>query len=111
LLDIQRKLLSIGSIIATPNPKPNQKLPEISNDDVESIEHTIDIMDENMEPLTTFIVQSGTSLLEAQAHICRTITRRAEREILKYGNVDENICKFMNRLSDYFFTLARFLQA
>lgn len=107
LTQTQQKLLNIGSIIATPNPREGQKLPEITIHDVENIENAIDKMDEELKPLTVFIVQSGVNQSEAQAHICRTVTRRVEREILKYGNVDENICKFFNRLSDYFFTLAR----
>ena len=108
LRDIQQTLLNIGSIIATPNPKEGQKLPIITLDNVLKIETEIDRMTEKLPPLTVFILQGGTCMSESQAHVCRTVARRSEREIIKYGNVDENIFKFINRLSDYFFTFARY---
>ena len=108
LRDIQQTLLSIGSIVATPNPKEGQKLPTISDEYTIDIEKYIDELDTNLPPLTQFILQGGFSLAESQAHVCRTVTRRTERELLKYGNVDENIFKYINRLSDLFFTLARY---
>ena len=109
LPNLQRQLLNIGSIIATPNPGENLKLPEIGEADIITIEEWIDTFDKSLHPLTTFIIQDGKNESEANAHICRTITRRVERELNKYGNVSENILKFINRLSDYFFTLARFV--
>lgn len=108
LREIQQTLLNIGSIIATPNPKEGQKLPVIVYDQVEKIEKEIDTMTQELEPLTVFILQGGNTALDSQAHVCRTVTRRAEREIIKYSNIDENIIKYMNRLSDYFFTFARY---
>lgn len=107
--NLQKTLLNIGSIIATPNPKPNQCIPPITDADVVSVEKQIDSMDEVLKPLTVFILQHGKSQEEASAHICRTVSRRVERELNKYGNVDETILKFMNRLSDFFFTLARYV--
>jgi cob(I)alamin adenosyltransferase len=74
-----------------------------------NIEEWIDSFDNCLQPLTTFIIQDGKNAVEVQAHICRTVTRRVERELNKYGNIDETILKFINRLSDYFFTLARFV--
>lgn len=110
LEDLQKKLLNIGSIIATPNPKESHVLPEINESHIKAIEAEIDTMDLKLKPLTTFELQLGSSGSEAQAHVCRTMTRRAERELLRHGNVDENVCIFLNRLSDYFFTLARFMK-
>lgn len=111
LENIQIKLLDIGSLIATPNPKETQIMTlsekAIRASDIESIENEIDNIDLKLTPLTTFILQYGECGSEAQAHICRTLVRRTERELLKLGTADEMICKFMNRLSDYFFTLAR----
>lgn len=109
LPNLQKQLLNIGSIIATPNQSKNLKLPEIVEEDVQKIEEWIDTFDKHLQPLTKFIIQDGKNEAEVNAHICRTITRRVERELNKYGNVDENIFKFINRLSDYFFTLARFV--
>lgn len=104
----QQTLLNIGSIVATPNPRQGQKLPIISEEDVSEIESYIDNMDNHLPILSVFILQGGKTLCESQAHVCRCVTRRTEREMIKYGNVDEHIFKYMNRLSDYFFTLARY---
>ena len=62
------------------------------------------------QPLHAFLLPGGTAAA-AQAHVCRTVCRRAERRICQVAQevlVDENIMKFVNRLSDYFFVLARF---
>jgi cob(I)alamin adenosyltransferase len=109
LKNLQSTLLNIGSIIATPNPLPNQTLPSITDYNVQCVEKLIDAMDTRLKPLTVFILQHGKNEMEAWSHICRTITRRTERELNKYGNVDETILKFVNRLSDFFFTLARYV--
>jgi cob(I)alamin adenosyltransferase len=106
LRNVQTLLLNIGSIIATQSI--DISILKINEMHISGIEKIIDYMDNYLEPLTVFIVQDGKNEKEANAHICRTITRRCERELYKYKNVDENICKFMNRLSDYFFTLARY---
>jgi cob(I)alamin adenosyltransferase len=108
LRNIQQTLLSIGSIVATPNPKVGLHLPEVTSEKVEIIEAEIDRMTENLAPLTVFILQGGITFIESQSHVCRTVARRTERELIKYGNIDENILKYLNRLSDFFFTLARF---
>ena len=106
LRNIQTLLLNIGSVIASPSLTLN--ILKINDMHISGIEKMIDYMDNFLEPLTVFIVQDGKNEREANAHICRTITRRCERELYKYKNIDENIFKFMNRLSDYFFTLARY---
>ena len=107
LRQIQQTLLNIGSIIATPNPE-GKKLPDISGI-VEAIESFIDGMDAMLPRLTTFLLVGGTNMSESQAHVCRTVARRAEREFLKSGIDNDTIRIFLNRLSDYFFTLARLL--
>jgi cob(I)alamin adenosyltransferase len=106
---IQRKLLDIGSILATPNPKNELVLPKIEEGDVTHIESYIDALTSSLPPLTRFIVQLGTNPIEAHSHVCRVVTRRAERELNRYGNCNENIFKFFNRLSDFFFTFARYV--
>ena len=105
---VQRKLLNIGSIIATPNTNENTVLPTIQDEDVLKIEHEIDELDLFLKPLTVFLIMDGFNEQSAHAHVCRTVCRRAERELEKYGNVDRTISRFVNRLSDYFFTLARY---
>ena len=108
LREVQQHLLTIGSIIATPNPNDGQILLNISDADIKKIEFYIDAMDKYLEPLTVFIKVGGVTLCESQSHICRVVCRRAERCILKC-NYDGNIIRYMNRLSDYFFTLSRYL--
>jgi cob(I)alamin adenosyltransferase len=108
-ISLQSRLLNIGSIIATPNPTSDLKLPEVTDVHVKEIENLIDAMDSKLKPLTSFIIQDGKNEIEVQSHICRTITRRAERDINKYGNVSDEALKFINRLSDLFFTLARYV--
>ena len=107
LKTVQRWLLNIGSIIATPSGN-TLNLPIITADNVSVIESKIDDMDEHLQPLKNFIIMDGVNVSSAQAHICRTVCRRAERELVRYGNVNENIIKLINRLSDYFFTLSRY---
>ena len=108
LRQIQQTLLNIGSVIATPNPE-GKKLPDITGI-VESLESYIDEMDATLPPLTQFLLVGGTNLSESQAHVCRTVARRTEREFLKSGIDNDTIRIWLNRLSDYFFTLARVLE-
>jgi cob(I)alamin adenosyltransferase len=107
LKTVQQWLLNIGSIVATPSGN-TLNLPVITSYDVSTIETKIDEMDAYLRPLKNFIIMDGVNLSSAQAHICRTVCRRAERELVRYGNVNENIIKLINRLSDYFFTLSRY---
>lgn len=107
LRGLQQTLLNIGSVIATPNPE-GRKLPDISGI-VQYIETFIDTMEIALPPLTTFLLVGGVNPSESQAHVCRTVARRAEREFLKSGIDNDTIRIFLNRLSDYFFTLARLL--
>ena len=79
-------------------------------EDIARIEDRIDTLDATVPPLHAFLLPGGTAAA-AQAHICRTVCRRAERRICQVAQevlVDENIMRFINRLSDYFFVLARF---
>ena len=99
LLFIQNKLFVIGSYLATDTSFT--QLREASR---------IDTLDATVPPLHAFLLPGGTAAA-AQAHICRTVCRRAERRICQVAQevlVDENIMRFINRLSDYFFVLARF---
>ena len=66
-------------------------------------------MDASLEPLTSFIIPGGEAAV-SQAHIARTVCRRAERTIIRVAqdvNIQEDIIHFYNRLSDYFFVLSR----
>jgi cob(I)alamin adenosyltransferase len=104
---LQQILLNIGSVIATPNPG-DRTLPDITGI-IEGLESYIDEMEATLPPLTTFLLVGGGNVAESHAHVCRTVARRAEREFLKSGIDNDTIRIWLNRLSDYFFTLARVL--
>jgi cob(I)alamin adenosyltransferase len=106
LLYIQQSLLTIGSLVAT--PLGDDTLKQISDEDVKCIEDKIDDLDRSLTPLTNFLFMDGKTVPGSQAHICRTVCRRLEREMTRYGTVQGSANKFLNRLSDLFFTIARY---
>ncbi len=108
---IQHNLFVIGSYLATDQEKTSASSFLISEEKILQVEHEIDRLNEQLPELTSFILPGG-SIAAANAHICRTISRRAERKIVtlsKEHNVDIQIIKYINRLSDYLFTLARYI--
>ena len=112
LLDIQRKLFVVGSDLATPETEKNERLKITRTPDayISEIEKHIDNFESQLEELKNFILPGG-SKGAALLHICRTIARRAEREIVALKITEEigsNIIIFLNRLSDLFFVLSRF---
>lgn len=122
LLDIMSRLFDIGSHIAKPPKKRKNSTGEeeiifkadgvgggFSIDHVDSLEDWIDTMTEELPELTSFILPTGGKV-SAQFHVARTVCRRAERRILPL--VDEGVCdpnamRYLNRLSDFLFTAAR----
>lgn len=111
ILDIQQKLFIIGSNLADNSGNNKFNLPKVRIEDIEAIEREIDALDSNLPPLKNFILPGGHQAV-SQAHICRCVCRRAEREVVKLGDLEEvdiTIVSFLNRLSDYFFTLSRAL--
>lgn len=110
LLGVQHKLFSIGSHLATDQEKI--KLHDVSiitAVDVENIEHEIDVMDDILPPLHSFVLPGG-SRASAFCHVCRTICRRAERRILALSAnypISPELLAYVNRLSDYLFVLSR----
>lgn len=114
LIKIQSILLDIGSHIATPRTKaPQKQLDRLSNFDTDltkELEQWIDTYDSELPPLKNFILPSGGKFA-ATVHMCRSICRRTERSLqplLQTSDLDSNVCVFVNRLSDYLFTLARY---
>ena len=103
LTDIQRHLFQIGFAISATTA--------LSEQDVLALEHAIDQLSEQLEPQRSFILPGGC-IQAAQAHVCRTVTRRAERELvslLEDYPVPAVVPAYLNRLSDYFFVLARWM--
>ncbi len=112
LLRIQEILFVAESELATdPDSLPSKKLPFLSIEDIRKIEAEIDRMNAVLPELKHFVLPGGNPVAST-AHICRTVCRRAERIVLQLSTqhpVDELILQFLNRLSDYFFVLARYI--
>ncbi|MAU30563.1 MAG: ATP:cob(I)alamin adenosyltransferase [Flavobacteriaceae bacterium] len=112
LNNIQSKLFSIGSILASGKNQNISKKVKIQKKDVEYIELEIDRLDEYLPELKNFIIPGGHRT-SSYSHVCRSVCRRAERIISELNNkssVNPNILAFLNRLSDFFFVLSRFLK-
>jgi cob(I)alamin adenosyltransferase len=111
LYKIQQQLFSVGGCLASETGSDYQEkfLQEINP---ETLEEEINRLDSMLPPLRDFVV-AGENIPSSQAHICRTICRRAERRLLKWSETEEIPLKlqaFINRLSDYFFVLSRILE-
>ncbi len=104
----QNKLFNIGAYLA--NDRDDATLYGLSQDDVTALEKMMDRMNEQLPPMTGFVLPGGTRL-SAQADRCRTITRRAERRVVtlaRQAHVEPLVLEYLNRLSDFFFVFARF---
>jgi cob(I)alamin adenosyltransferase len=113
LLEIQNTLFAIGSRLASQSDAEAQKfkVPTVTDHDITALEKAMDAMDSELEPMRNFILPGGHPAV-SQAHICRTVCRRAERRVIELGqstDVPEVIIRYLNRLSDLFFMLARHL--
>ena len=113
LIEIQHRLFSLGAYLATPSEKVanTTNIPDVFPEDIESLEKEMDRMDADLEPLRNFILPGGHPQVSF-AHLARTVCRRAEREVISLNQQDTIAplaIQYLNRLSDYFFILARYL--
>lgn len=114
LIIIQRNIFDIGAAVATPRTSSNENKIEktrFNKENIEILEKNIDKLDSELTPLTRFILPSG-GLSSSFTHLARTICRRSERIIVslyKNEDIEQEILKYLNRLSDYLFVLARWL--
>lgn len=109
LFKIQDRVFVIESVFAAATPDDMTGLPEITEDDIQQLEKAIDKMNETLPALSSFILPGGHPLVSA-AHVARTVCRRAERCMVKVSRQtprEETGIKYINRLSDYLFVLAR----
>jgi len=109
LLKIQNSLFLIESHLAIEKGKEVSHVPQLDDNDIAMLESEIDDMEANLPALTNFVLPGGHEL-NSLCHICRTVSRRAERiiiEVCKEYHMPDFIVKYMNRLSDYFFVLSR----
>lgn len=109
LLDVQQNLFVAESILARDEDAPEIKLPCLKEEDVLVLEREIDEMNKYLPELRNFILPGGHPAV-SYAHVARCICRRGERIIIGLSEqmpIPEIIVKYINRLSDYFFVLAR----
>ncbi|MCG6187816.1 cob(I)yrinic acid a,c-diamide adenosyltransferase [Maribellus maritimus] len=114
LIQIQNKLFNIGSRLAS-DKKGNEFTLSLSvkEQDIVEIESAIDELEKNLPELRQFILPGGNTVV-SQCHVARTVCRRAERRILEFSEhapVEKEIIKYINRLSDFLFIMARKLAA
>lgn len=113
LKEIQDRLFTIGSSLACdPDKEPKLKIPDLKEEDVHWLEQHIDAMSNGLPIMKSFILPGG-HVSVSTAHIVRCICRRAERRCVNMIEhelfVDPLVIKYLNRLSDYLFVLARFI--
>jgi cob(I)alamin adenosyltransferase len=109
MLEVQDRLMTCAAILATDCEDCQVKIPVIIESDISSLEKSIDEMELVLPALTSFVLPGG-HVLSSQCQIARTICRRAERQIIRLSTelfVPETVIKYINRLSDYLFVLAR----
>lgn len=110
LLNIQSILFDIGSHLASDGTAEDY-LPALNEEEITKLEKEMDRYSENLPVLKSFILPRGNTRI-AFSHVCRTVCRRAERRVValsEQSEIPDFIIRFLNRLSDYFFVLARYL--
>lgn len=113
LSGIQHTLFAIGSRLASSSEEEASKyrVPQVADTDIEALEGAMDTMDAELEPMRNFILPGGHPAI-SQAHICRTVCRRAERRVVQLAaqeDIPYAVVRYLNRLSDLLFVMARHL--
>lgn len=109
LKEIQDRLFTIGSDLASETERSRKNIPDLFEEDIEFLERHIDEMNEYLPELRHFILPGGHQSVSF-AHVARTVCRRAERISIRLSEneiVNELVIKYLNRLSDYLFVLSR----
>jgi cob(I)alamin adenosyltransferase len=111
LKEIQDRLFTIGSILASDPEKSKMVVPDLNIKDVELLESEIDAMTNVLPQMKSFILPGGT-IANSYAHVARCVCRRAERlctHLDELEKLEPLILQYINRLSDYLFVLSRFI--
>lgn len=106
---VQNKLFNLGAYLATDNKGRMTEAEGFGQTTISRVEEAIDRVDRSLPALKAFILPGG-SPQAAVANVCRTVCRRAERDIVSLSSstwVDPNVIRFVNRLSDYLFAIGR----
>ena len=112
LREIQDRLFTIGSSLACdPEKEPRLKIPDLREEDVQKVETEIDRMTAVLPPMKSFLLPGG-HVAVSTAHVARCVCRRAERGCVRLHEeqlfVEPLVLRYLNRLSDYLFVLARY---
>lgn len=110
LLNIQHTLFVVSTLLATEEDSHYRPAP-LDKGAINALEEEIDALQSDVPPLRAFIIPGGCAVA-AEAHVCRTVCRRAERRVLSLSEqapVSADVVRYINRLSDYLFILARYL--
>jgi cob(I)alamin adenosyltransferase len=113
LKEIQDRLFTVGSSLACdPEKESALRIPDLKEEDISGLELAMDQMNEVLAPMKSFIIPGGHQAIST-AHIARCVCRRAERWCVNMQEedlfVETLVIKYLNRLSDYLFTLARYI--
>ncbi len=113
LLETQDRLFTVGSALACdPEKETKLKIPDLHEEDITLLEKAIDKMHEVLPPMKSFILPGGL-IAASHLHVARCVCRRAERQVVRLSEesheVEIIIQKYLNRLSDYLFVLARYV--
>lgn len=109
LIEIQDRLFTIGSSLASDPEKSNMKIPDLNESDIQQLEHWMDEMDEGLPEMRFFVLPGGHPAISF-CHVARCVCRRAERIIVDLSQnefVAPLVISYINRLSDYLFVLSR----
>lgn len=112
LQEIQDRLFTIGAALACdPEKEPKLRIPDLKETDISLLENEIDRMNKEIPPMKNFVLPGGHPTI-SQLHIVRCVCRRAERCCVRLqledNAIEPIIIKYLNRLSDYLFQLARY---
>lgn len=109
LAEIQDRLFTIGSLLASHPEKSKMKVPDLHEADIELLEKKMDEMDQHLPALKSFVLPGG-NITASHCHVARCVCRRAERLVVHLATETEVasiVPKYLNRLSDYLFMLSR----
>ena len=106
---VQHNLFTLQTLLATEDESLYARLPQLPEEEVELLERQIDTISDVLPKLHSFVIAGGNAV-GAQCHVARTVCRRAERRVVtlaRQARVDDVLLRYLNRLSDYLFVLAR----
>jgi cob(I)alamin adenosyltransferase len=110
---VQHELFNLGSMLATLAVDVHPKQARITAADVTTLEREIDSANAELSPLRSFVLPGGTRIC-AELHVCRTVCRRAERQLVRMSREEEapeEALRYLNRLSDALFVWSRWVNA